>query len=214
MASSIHTALLVIDMQNFFATMTQAALPHIQTLVRHFKSKNLPIIFTQHGHDEADLSGPPYRNQLVRKWGPGGSIHFGSEDWELQPPIAKLIKDDLAGDAQIVHKNTYDAFINTDLDKLLRRVKVERVVVCGCMTDCCVDTTARGSFNRGWETVSHLVISITFFSLKKTSLLRMSKWLVRDACGSASKTQHEAGLKGFGFAFGDVLSTNEVINSV
>lgn len=85
-------------------------------------------------------------------------------------------------------KNTYDAFINTDLGDVLERASIERVVVCGVMTDCCCDTTARSAFNRGYET-----------------------WLVRDACGSANSNQHEAGLRGFGFAFGEVLTTEEVV---
>lgn len=156
MSSPIKSVLLVIDIQEFFTAMTEAALPKIQTLIRHFNSKNLPVILTQHGHDETDLSGPPYFNQLVRKWGPDGSIHLGSKDWELQPSIKKLIKEELGGDIQTIRKNTYDAFVNTDLDERLRSMKVERVVVCGCMTDCCVDTTARGAFNRGWETVRHV----------------------------------------------------------
>lgn len=50
------------------------------------------------------------------------------------------------------------------------------------------DTTARSAFNRGYET-----------------------WLVSDACGTANDAQHQAGLKGFGFAFGEVLTTEEVI---
>ncbi|KAI0893574.1 Isochorismatase hydrolase [Annulohypoxylon nitens] len=191
MSSSIKSVLLVIDMQEFFTAMTEAALPKIQTLIRHFNSKNLPVILTQHGHDETDLSGPPYFNQLVRKWGPDGSIHLGSKDWELQPSIKKLIKEELGGDIQTMRKNTYDAFVNTDLDERLRSMKVERVVICGCMTDCCVNTTARGAFNRGWET-----------------------WLVKDACGSASQVQHEAGLKGFGFAFGDIVTTEEAVEYV
>lgn len=33
-----------------------------------------------------------------------------------------------------------------------------------------------------------------------------------DACGTADKTQHEAGLRGFGYAFGDVLTTCEALN--
>ena len=89
---------------------------------------------------------------------------------------------------RVVAKNTYDGFINTDLDDVLKRGSVERVVVCGVMTDCCCDTTARSAFDRGYET-----------------------WLVQDACGSANKEQHEAGLRGFGFAFGEVLTTAEVI---
>ncbi|KAI4218843.1 MAG: hypothetical protein L6R36_008719, partial [Xanthoria steineri] len=122
---------------------------------------------------------------LVRKWTPSGSIAKGSQDWELMPDIATLAT---ANDNPIVHKNTYDAFLNTDLAALLEAKKVERVVVCGVMTDCCCDTTARSAFNRGYET-----------------------WLVKDACGTASKKQHEAGLNGFGYAFGEVLETEEVV---
>ncbi|KAH9885733.1 Isochorismatase hydrolase [Xylariomycetidae sp. FL2044] len=193
-----RAVLIVVDMQAYFASMTTQALPKITRLVRHFRSRALPVLFTQHGHDAADLSGPPYSNQLVRKWGVDGSIHRGSGDWEFQPEIEKLIRkgddydDDYDNkDGEVVHKNTYDAFINTDLEARLRRVDVGRVVVCGVMTDCCCDTTARSAFNRGWET-----------------------WLVRDACGSANKAQHEAGLRGFGFAFGDVLTAEEVISLV
>lgn len=90
---------------------------------------------------------------------------------------------------KVVAKNTYDAFINTDLQQILDEAKIRRVVVCGVMTDCCCDTTARAAFNRGYET-----------------------WLVSDACGSANKTQHQAGLKGFGFAFGEIPSTDEAIS--
>ena len=176
------TAVLVIDMQHFFRSMTTTALPNILTLTSHFKSRSDPIIFTPHGHSKAELT-PPYKNQLVRKWGPTGSIATGSKDWELLPEIASKAKGH-----PIIAKNTYDAFINTDLDAMLREKGVERVVVCGVMTDCCCDITARSAFNRGFET-----------------------WLVEDACGSADKRQHEAGLRGFGFAFGEVLTTEEVV---
>ncbi|KAH7045315.1 Isochorismatase-like protein [Macrophomina phaseolina] len=191
------TALLVIDMQAFFAPMVKQSLPQVLALVHHFRAHSLPTIFTQHGHPPSDLAGPPYPNQLVRKWGPGGSIHRGSADWELLPQIKGLLND-LAADARegrgavaVVQKNTYDAFIGTELEERLMAWGVGRVVVCGVMTDCCCDTTARSAFNRGWET-----------------------WLVGDACGSANRAQHEAGLKGFGFAFGDVVRTAEVLEEV
>jgi nicotinamidase-related amidase len=87
-----------------------------------------------------------------------------------------------------VRKNVYDAFVGTDLEERLRRDKVERVVIVGVMTDCCCDTTGRSAFNRGWET-----------------------WMVSDATGSASKEQHEAGLKAWGFEYGDVIDTEEVL---
>ena len=179
------TVLLVIDMQNVFLPMTTSSMPHVETLISHFQSRCRPVIFIQHGHSKAELT-PPYTNQLVRKWGPSDSIATGSEDWELIPAIAKSAKGH-----RIIAKNTYDAFINTDLEKILKDLQVQTVVVCGVMTDCCCDTTARSAFNRGFET-----------------------WLVKDACGTANETQHEAGLSGFGYAFGEVLETKQVVERV
>lgn len=179
------TALLVVDMQEVFREMTHIALPNVLTLCEHFDAHQQLLIMTQHGHTDAELT-PPYKNQLVRKWRPEGSIAVGSAGWRLMFEIKKYV--DFDKDLSVIAKNTYDAFIHTDLEKVLRDNAIERVVVCGVMTDCCCDTTARSAFNRGFET-----------------------WLVSDACGSANEKQHEAGLRGFGFAFGEVLETKEVL---
>ncbi|KAL8899591.1 MAG: hypothetical protein Q9207_006113 [Kuettlingeria erythrocarpa] len=178
----MKTALLVIDVQQIFSSMTDRCLPNILKLDSHFSTHNLPRIFTQHGHTKEELT-PPFKNQLVKRWGPSGSIAKGSDDWKLMPDIAKI-----AEGCSIIGKNTYDAFINTNLADVLKEEGTERLVVCGVMTDCCVDTTARSAFNRGFET-----------------------WMVKDACGTATKKQHEAGLVGFGYAFGEVLETAEVL---
>lgn len=184
-------ALLIIDCQKFFAPMlNKQTKTQILTLLNHFMSTNHPVIVTQHGHPPSDLEGPPYRNQLVRKWGVDGSIHRHSRDWELIPEMAQEIKSDPSR-VTTVQKNTYDAFIGTELESVLTERGVERVVVCGVMTDCCVDTTARGSFNRGWET-----------------------WVVEDACASANRKQHESGLAGFEFGFGEVLKVRDVLGRV
>lgn len=180
------TVLLIVDMQKEFLHMTTTsfpnALPNVLKLCANFKASARPLIFVQHGHSKEDLT-PPYRNQLVRRYGPHESIATGSRNWELIPEIAQVAKD-----YPLVEKNTYDAFIGTDLEKRLVQGAVERVIVCGVMTDCCCDTTARSAFNRGYET-----------------------WLVSDACGTDNQEQHEAGLRRFGFAFGEVLTTEEVM---
>ncbi|KAK5276063.1 hypothetical protein LTR40_012102, partial [Exophiala xenobiotica] len=160
--------LLVIDMQVFFESMTTTALPNIVTLCRHFSKTSAPIIFTQHGHSKAELTTNPSPNQLVRKWGASGSIAAGSSDWELIDGLRQFVpkfppKPLNVGESfppaeegekfpKLMAKNTYDAFINTNLTKILETSKIERVVVCGVMTDCCCDTTARSAFNRGYET--------------------------------------------------------------
>ena len=181
----MKTALLVIDMQNACLHMTTTSLPHVKTLISHFQTRALPLIFIQHGHPEAELT-PPYTNQMVRKYGPADVIVTGSKDWELIPEIAELAKGHT-----IVAKNTYDSFINTDLEKILKGLNVQTVVVCGAMTDCCCDTTARSAFNRGFETL-----------------------LVKDACGTENEAQHEMAIKGYSFGYGEVLETQEVVERV
>jgi len=37
---------------------------------------------------------------------------------------------------------------------------------------------------------------------------------VKVACGSANKAQHEAGLRGFGYAFGEVIGTKDVLKMI
>jgi nicotinamidase-related amidase len=188
----MKTALLVIDMQQYFSDMAKKATPNIKTLQKHFKDNEKLIIYTQHGHPEQDFEHP-IRNQLVRKWGVDGSIHRGSPDWELIPWVKESV-----GDAPVVAKNTYDAFVHTDLASLLARgggddddQEVRRVVVCGVMTDCCCETTARSAFNLGWET-----------------------WLVADACYSVDEEQHQRSLADYSFGYGPLWSTNEVIEAL
>ncbi|RMY77922.1 hypothetical protein D0863_01024 [Hortaea werneckii] len=176
---STRTALLVIDCQSVFEPMiASVAVPDIKRLHNHFEATSLSIIYTQHGHTKEELT-PPYKNQLGSRW--------IDSPRQLRLELIPELKT-LAEQYPKVQKNTYDAFINTDLASILVDRKIGRVVVCGVMTDCCCDTTARSAFNRGYET-----------------------WLVSDACGSANKTQHQAGLRGFGFAFGETPTTAEAI---
>lgn len=90
----MKTALLIIDMQNYLHGMAKDAIPNITALHEVVTAHSLPVFSTQqqHGHPASDLEGPPFRNQLVRKWGPEGSIRRGADnpDWQLIPAIQKL----------------------------------------------------------------------------------------------------------------------------
>ena len=80
---------------------------------------------------------------LVRKWGSDGSIARGSGDWELLDEIKEFLSPERAGKnttsnekgktSCIVQKNTYDAFLNSNLAGVLEEAGVQRVVVCGVM---------------------------------------------------------------------------------
>ena len=78
------TALLVIDMQNFFREMCTPSIPNILKLIDHCHTKGVPVVFTQHGHSKDELTPPEYGgSQLVKKWGPEESIAKGSENWKF-----------------------------------------------------------------------------------------------------------------------------------
>ena len=51
----------------------------------------------------------------------------------------------------LIQKSQYDAFYQTDLEKLLREKDVSQVIICGVMTHLCCETTARSAFMRGFE---------------------------------------------------------------
>jgi ureidoacrylate peracid hydrolase len=52
---------------------------------------------------------------------------------------------------RVVFKTRYSGFHNTDLDAVLRGLKVDTLVVCGLTTECCVDCTVRDAFHRDYH---------------------------------------------------------------
>lgn len=178
----MKTALLVIDMQKFFGDMVERPLKQIGALNEFFNKSSRLVVFTQHGHTKDELA-PPIKNQLVRKVGPDNVLVVGSEGWEFIPEVWKMAKD-----APVVAKNTYDAFMHTNLDTLLQAGSIQRVLVCGVMTDVCCDTTARSAFCRDYET-----------------------WFVSDGCWTDTSEQHQRALKSVEFLTGRVYTTDQAI---
>src|SRR3546814_9524216 len=49
-------------------------------------------------------------------------------------------------------KTACDAFLGTRLEEMLRMHGATRLILAGCATDYCVDTTVRAALARGWRT--------------------------------------------------------------
>ena len=179
----MKTALVIIDMQNFFSRIVDKPLANIKTLHEFFEQTSEPIIFTQHGHTEDELV-PPIKNQLIRLVGADNVIMVNTPDWELIPDIWKMAKD-----APVIAKNTYDAFMATDLEACLRQQNVERLIITGVMTDVCCQTTAVSGFVRGYKT-----------------------WLISDACWTDYLVQHVRAVKALGPLIGRVYTTAEAVD--
>jgi nicotinamidase-related amidase len=78
---------------------------------------------------------------------PGDAHHPDLPGWKLLGDL-----DVQPGDT-IVRKKSCDAFLDTSLEPFLRTHSIGRLIVTGCATDYCVDTTVRSALARGWPTV-------------------------------------------------------------
>jgi nicotinamidase-related amidase len=76
-----------------------------------------------------------------------GAFKPGTEGWEILPALTRLDADVVVG------KRACDAFYETGLDEMLTRAGVRQVIVTGCATDFCVDTTIRAAASRDFEVV-------------------------------------------------------------
>lgn len=69
----------------------------------------------------------------------------GSEGWQIVSELAPA-----PGEA-IVEKSYRDAFEDTDLEQVLSRLGVGRLIVTGAQTDMCVRSTLHGALVRGYD---------------------------------------------------------------
>ena len=134
-----HCALLAIDLQNYFHRIAQPILKNILQAIQSCRAKNIPILFTQHGHTDPGSDG----GALSDWW--GQVILKGTEDWKFIPEIPIEPKD------TILPKKRYSAFFKTDLDKILRSRKIQDLIIAGVMTNLCCETTARDAFMRDYR---------------------------------------------------------------
>ena len=126
-------ALIIVDMQQgLFATPRHGGddlVRRINALAARFRGKGVPVIFIQHCGAEGE---PLHPSQ------PGFAIH---QDLAVEP------------EDRMITKASCDAFLNTTLAATLEALGVDEVIVTGCATDFCVDTTIRSALARGYPTI-------------------------------------------------------------
>ncbi|MFY9553226.1 MAG: cysteine hydrolase family protein [Blastocatellia bacterium] len=126
------TALLIIDVQvgiidGFRAHHGRKVLDNINQLLARARAANTPIIYVQHDGED------------------GHPLEAGSPGWEIHPDI-KPHQEDL-----IVRKRASDSFFETMLQTELEARGIKHLVVAGCMTEYCVDTTSRRAVTMGYD---------------------------------------------------------------
>ena len=130
---STDTALLVIDVQVGLIAGSEPSycgsevLANIAMLISKARAAHTPIIYVQHDGDA------------------GGRLEVGSSGWQIHPAVAPC-----AGET-ILHKRASDSFYETPLQDVLSTRGIKHLVITGCRTEMCVDTTSRVAISRGYD---------------------------------------------------------------
>lgn len=106
-----------------------------------------------------------------------------------------FVTDVAPGDLIVEGKKRLSAFYPTDLDFLLRNMGARRVVLTGCMADCCVLNTAFDASNLGYRvTVLEDLVRGTDEALEKAALAMISLHLgvVTDSATLVAEWEREA----------------------
>jgi len=177
------SALLVVDMQRFFLDAASpmftcggvAILPTVKRLIDFFRRARRPVIFTRHVHHPGGL------DDGIMGWWWDAKCVEGSPESEVHPDLAPMPGE------KVVFKHRYSAFYNTDLETVLRCLKVQDVVVSGVLTNLCCESTARDAYFRDYR---------VFFPA--------------DAAGSVNEEMHVASLLNLAFGFAHVTTAEAI----
>ncbi len=152
-----HTALVVVDMQRDFCTpggafdqlgidisMYPSMVPRLVRLVEGGRAAGVRIVFVLMTVLPGRASESPaqirFNLRMHLDKAEGAALSYTANGSEGQQLIAELPAED--GDL-IVKKYRSSGFWGTNLDMLLRSNGIQSVVVAGCTTEGCVESTAR-----------------------------------------------------------------------
>jgi ureidoacrylate peracid hydrolase len=159
-----RTALIVVDMQNAFGsgggmfdkagidiTSIQAAVAPTRAAVEAARQAGIKVIWIKMGFepDLSDLGAEDVPNGFL-------FLHLGVKDGVLDRDTwGTDIVDELSphGDEPVIYKTRFSAFYRTELDELLRGWGVKYLVVTGCTTSICVESTIRDAFFRDYHCI-------------------------------------------------------------
>lgn len=180
-----HSALLVIDMQRYFLEEDAPAylyppselILNVNKLISVFRNSGRPIVFTRHAHTNDSMNG-----EMARWW--NGELPMDGDGY------SELIETlgDKPEDAVIV-KTKYSGFEDTTLDEMLRSQGIDTVVICGIMTNLCVETTARHAFMKDFQVM-----------------------VVEDACATKNRAYHKASILNLSYGFAKISKTSDIID--
>ena len=199
-----HTAVIVVDMQNDFCkagwtfdrlgidiSMYPSMLPRLSRLLTGARDIGVQVIYIQMTVLPNRMSDSPAQIRFnlrlhLASHGATQPMLYTIEDTPGQEIIAELAPE--PGDL-VVRKYRSSGFWGTNLDMLLRSNGIETVIVTGCTTEGCVESTARDAMFKDYYVV-----------------------LPEDCVASDDPRQHEASLFLMRHRF-DVVLSNDILTT-
>ena len=198
------TALVCIDYQNDFCAAEgslgkcgvdvapmAAIAPGLGHLIDDARSAGVPIIFVRNTYTTDQdwyLSDVTYAQSKRTLGGLNYDIPHceqGSWGWDYYGDVRPEV-----GDCEVI-KHRYDAFIDTDLDLILRSRGIRTLIICGVTTNVCVESTTRRAYFLDYYCV-----------------------VPEDCVAAYGEGRHEMALKNIDFFFGEVADSTSIIESL
>ena len=111
-------------------------IPYVLGLLQREQAAGSEILFISDHHDPDDLEFQVFPVHCVK----------GTEELNVIPELESFVTT-----GNVVPKNRYSGFFNTDLAKRLDASKPEKIIVCGVCTDICVLHTTADARNRDYQ---------------------------------------------------------------
>ncbi len=212
-----HTAVLVIDMQNDFASRggmfdragidvapIRAAIEPTVRVIAAARRARIPIVYLKMGYrpDLSDLGAPgsPNRERHL-------AFSVGSEVTAPDGRASRVLIRDTwsteildevkpqSGDL-VIWKTRFSGFHETELDATLRSRGITQLIVTGCTTSICVESTLRDAMFRDY------------------SCLLLADCSAEPIGADLPRTNHDASLLAIQMLFGWVSSSTELIRAL
>jgi ureidoacrylate peracid hydrolase len=166
-----RTALIVVDMQNDFGSKgglfdragidisaIQRAVEPTARVIASARQAGIPVVYIKMGFnpDLSDAGLPDAPNRIKHRQQIGEPIQ-APDGTESRILIRDTWNTDIVSDLKpepddiIVYKHRYSGFYQTTLDAVLKRMNAKYLVITGCTTSVCVESTIRDAMFRDYS---------------------------------------------------------------
>jgi ureidoacrylate peracid hydrolase len=188
-----RTALIIVDMQQGFLRddsamgrmgfdlgLLREALDPCVKLLETARGTDALVVFTRYVY-QPDYSDGGIMIELLPALKTEGALKAGDWEVELEPVFARRDNE------PVIDKSKPSAFHGTEMDAVLAARGIERVIVCGITTNCCVESTVRDASHRDYQT-----------------------WVVTDAVAESARDRHDYAIRGMTMLFARGITVAEV----